>query len=55
MSIIGAAISAAVAGITATAKQVKKNKEFNKNLVTMETAGKDLFGRVNGATPGRIA
>ena len=43
MSIIGAAISAAVAGITATAKQVKKNKEFNKNLVTMENCGKRPF------------
>ena len=43
MSLIGLAISGIVAAASNVGKQVKKNKELNKNLVTMENCGKRPF------------
>ena len=43
MSLIGLAISGLVSATTAIGKQVNKNKEFNKNIVTMENCGKRPF------------
>ena len=43
MSLIGLAISGIVAAASNVGKQVQKNKELNKNLVTMENCGKRPF------------